>query len=122
MWRAVAGGGLGDNMPVPPPWKSSDPDGQADATRPPSGGAAWRPLQPTGRPGEVWLATWDRHAAVSRLGRLDTRTQRFTVTNELSGLELDSAAMWVDETEGKVYAVHRGALVRAPIHRPHRAR
>jgi hypothetical protein len=69
------------------------------------------PLQAAG-PGRVWSVSTEWEKEESTIGTFDLKGFSFTPVRDLTGLALRTNDIWVDEHEGKVYAVYRGDLVR----------
>jgi hypothetical protein len=77
--------------------------------------AATRPLQPTGKPDEVWAAIPDRAKNETRVGRYSLRDFSFRVLLTVPHLTFDSFRMWVDEAGAKLLVVYNGQLLRMPL-------
>jgi hypothetical protein len=75
----------------------------------------FRPLQPAGKPNQFWAAipNGDKHETV--IGVYDARTFKFTPVRTLPKIIFKSMDMWVDASEGKVYFVYNGHLLRVPL-------
>ena len=76
------------------------------------------PLQAAG-PGRVWSVSADWEKEKSTIGTFDLKGFSFTPVRDLTGLALRTNDIWVDEHEGKVYAVYRGDLVRFSLQGKH---
>jgi hypothetical protein len=76
---------------------------------------ATRPLQPTGRPDEVWAAIPDRSKNETRVGRYSLRDFSFHALLTVPHLTFDSFRMWVDEAGAKLLVVYKGQLLRMPL-------
>jgi hypothetical protein len=75
----------------------------------------YRPLQPTGDPGEFWAAIYDPKTKSTNIGRYSDKTFSFKPVLNLASIELDSMAIWVDDPAGKVYFVYEGHLLSVSI-------
>ena len=75
----------------------------------------YRPLQPTSVKGEYWSAIYDEKTKATNIGRYNDKTFSFKPALNLPGIELDSMAIWVDESVGKVYFVYEGHLLSVPL-------
>jgi len=71
-----------------------------------------RPLQPTGRPNEFWATIARKDEMGTEIGRYDTAKFVF---KPIIKLPLSFNEIWVDEAEGKIYAVYGGHLLRLPL-------
>jgi hypothetical protein len=76
---------------------------------------ATRPLQPTGRPEEVWAAISDREKNETRVGRYSLRDFSFRAMLTVPHISFDSFRMWVDEAGAKLLIVYNGQLLRIPL-------
>lgn len=74
-----------------------------------------RPLQPTAKPGEFWVALPDREKNETRVGRYATQDFSFRTLFVVPHLAFDSYGMWVDEAGAKLYVVYDGQLLRLPL-------
>lgn len=72
-----------------------------------------RPLQPTGRPGEVWAALADKTRQQTVVGRYDTTAFTFEPVVTYPGLRFNSDDMWIDGN--LVYVLCGGSVVRLPL-------
>jgi hypothetical protein len=70
-----------------------------------------RPLQPTGKPDEVWAARFNEKSEATQVGRYDMKTFRFAAVMS-APMRFSSMQMWVDEAEGKLYLAYNGHLLR----------
>jgi hypothetical protein len=78
-----------------------------------------RPLQPVvGRPDIFWAAIPNASKKNTRFGTYNTRTLLFTPLQNIPEIQFDSMDAWVDETEGKIYIVYKGQLLRLPLPKP----
>ncbi|MEO6334590.1 MAG: hypothetical protein ABIO91_06355 [Pyrinomonadaceae bacterium] len=73
----------------------------------------FRPLQPAGSPFECWAAIPNGNETV--VGLYNTRTFNIKPLLKLPKISFDSMAIWVDESDGKVYLVYEGQLLSAPV-------
>lgn len=78
----------------------------------------FRPLQPTTKPNEFWAALPSRARNETVVGRFDSRLFRFNAVVRLPKIIFESMNMWVDESEGKIYFVYNGHLLRVPMKTP----
>ena len=76
---------------------------------------AFRPLQATGRKGEVWAAKMDRRNRETVVGRYDLGKFAFEAVRRVPRLDFSSREMWVDEKECWIYATVNGDLLRVPL-------
>ncbi len=78
-----------------------------------------RPLQPTGKEGEVWAAIEPEEMPdgkaekVTSLGKYDMNSFRFVPVGEFPGLSFSSDKMWVDGD--KVYVLVESDVLRMPV-------
>ena len=68
---------------------------------------------------EAWRVLWARRAGEirvvgPRLEEFDPASYRSEVAR-LHGIRFDSAAMWVDEGEGRAYVASEGSVLRVPL-------
>jgi hypothetical protein len=75
----------------------------------------YRPLQPTGNPGESWAAIYDPKTRGTNIGRYNERTFTFKTVLNVPSISLDSMTIWVDEKAGKLYFVYEGHLLSLPM-------
>ncbi len=76
---------------------------------------AVRPLQPTGKPNEVWTSLYDETKRATLIGRYHLATFTFVSALELPGFGAQITELHVDEAAGKVYFVHDGNLLRVAL-------
>lgn len=78
-----------------------------------------RPLQPTGKPDEVWIASWRSDEALqshcTEIARYNKRTFALEEVARIPALGFNSPDMWVDEASNQVYVAYRGHLLRLPL-------
>ncbi len=74
-----------------------------------------RPLQPTGRANEVWVALADEGPRRTVIGRYDTRRFAFDPVATFPGIELSSMDVWVDREARFAHAVAYGRVLRLPL-------
>lgn len=74
-----------------------------------------RSLQRTDKPDEFWAALPDNEKNKTRVGRYNAKDFSFKLVLEVPHIVFESLAMWVDESQGKVYLVYKGQLVRLPL-------
>ena len=77
--------------------------------------ARYRPLQRTEKPDEYWAAIPDENKNQTQLGRYNVRDFSFKPVIVVPHIAFDSMSMWVDATNGKVYVVYKGQLLRLPL-------
>jgi hypothetical protein len=75
----------------------------------------YRPLQPTGNPGEYWAAIYDKKTRSTMIGRYSDKAFTFKPVLSLPEVEMNSMDIWVDGPGGKVYFVYEGHLLAAPM-------
>jgi hypothetical protein len=75
----------------------------------------YRPLQPTGVPGEFWAAVYDENTKSTSIGRYSDKTFTFRAVMNVPNINLASMDIWVDEPGGKVYFVYEGHLLSLPL-------
>jgi hypothetical protein len=75
----------------------------------------YRPLQPTGNPGEYWAALYDKKTKSTAIGRYSDKTFTFRPVLNLPDIELNSMDIWVDGPDAKIYFVYEGHLLAVPI-------
>lgn len=75
----------------------------------------YRPLQPTGNPGEYWAAIYDKGTRSTTIGRYSDKTFTFKPVLNLPDIELNSMDIWVDGPGEKVYFVYEGHLLAVPM-------
>jgi hypothetical protein len=73
----------------------------------------YRPLQPTGRPDEVWAAIPDAAADNTQVGVYNLKTLAFKPLVKIPQINFNSMQMWVDA--GKIYFVYEGHLLGLPL-------
>lgn len=71
-----------------------------------------RPLQPTGRPNEVWAA---RFNSTCEIGRYDTKAFTFHSVLSLPAMRFSSMQMWIEEAESWIYVAYNGHLLRMAL-------
>ncbi|HLL14473.1 MAG TPA: HEAT repeat domain-containing protein [Pyrinomonadaceae bacterium] len=76
-----------------------------------------RPLQPTGRTDEFWVAVPDREKNETRVGRYSTKDFSLRTLVVVPHITFDSFGMLVDEEGAKLYLVYEGELLRLPMPR-----
>jgi hypothetical protein len=74
-----------------------------------------RPLQPSGRPNEVWAARFNADSGASEIGRYDAKAFEFRTALSLPSMRFDSVQMWVDEAEAMIYVAYNGHLLRMAL-------
>ncbi len=77
-----------------------------------------RPLQPTGKPHEFWLALPNREEGekgYTQIGRYDSRNFVFQTVLTLPGLHIRSEEMWVDAATNRLWLIYQGHLLRLPL-------
>jgi hypothetical protein len=74
-----------------------------------------RPLQPTGEDFKVWAVDPTLGSPGIVVGKYDLKAFKFTPVRKIEGIDFESSAMWVDETEGMIYAAANGDLVKIPL-------
>jgi len=71
-----------------------------------------RALQPVaGMRDYYWAAIPDFKAKLTRVGRYDAHSFKFTSVRELPSIMFTSNVMWVDESAGKLYIAYNGHLL-----------
>src|SRR5262245_42172128 len=75
----------------------------------------WRAPQLAGAPNLFWAAIYDREKRATKFGRYDSKNFVFTPLLEFPELTLNSQDIWVDTDGGKIWFVHLGYLLRAPL-------
>lgn len=75
----------------------------------------YRPLQPTGVPGESWAAIYDAKIGGTTIGRYSEKTFSFKPGLTLPSIKLDSMDFWIDQAGGKLYFVYEGHLLSLPV-------
>ena len=73
----------------------------------------YRPLQPTGKPDEVWAAIPDTTADNTQVGVYNVKTLAFKSLVKIPQITFNSMQMWIDA--GKVYFVYEGHLLGLPL-------
>jgi hypothetical protein len=73
-----------------------------------------RPLQPTGKPDEVWAARFDQKSEATQVGRYDMKTFSFHHAMSVP-MRFIAMQMWVDEAERKLYVAYNGHLLRMTL-------
>ena len=76
---------------------------------------SFRPLQPAGKAGDVWVALHDDPRAVTELGVYTISTFTFAPLLTLPKIKLSSSDVWVDEKSAKVYFVYNSHLLSVPL-------
>jgi hypothetical protein len=76
--------------------------------------ATFRPLQPTGRLNEFWVAMLGEKGETV-VGIYDARLFKFKEVRKLPKIAFNSMRMYVDEPANKVYFVYRGHLLAVPL-------
>ncbi len=71
-----------------------------------------RPLQPTGKPHQVWAAGFNSGTGSNEIGSYDTLAFGFHPALSVPLMRFDSVQMWVDEAEAKIYVAYDGHLLR----------
>ena len=72
-------------------------------------------LQPTTKPNEFWAAISDSDKNQTQVGRYDLKDFSFKPIMLIPHIAFDSMAMWVDESNEKLYLVYEGQLLRLPL-------
>lgn len=75
---------------------------------------SWRPLQPTGKPDEVWAAVLldpRNPEAGAKIGHYNLRQFKFESILEIPGIWLNSMSFWVDTASSRVLLVVNGDLL-----------
>ena len=75
----------------------------------------WRAPQLAGAPNLFWAAIYDREKRATKFGRYDSKNFVFTPLLEFPELTLNSHDIWVDADGSKIWFVHLGYLLRAPL-------
>ena len=73
------------------------------------------PLQPTGRPDEVWAAIYDEQKKSTIIGRYNVGTFSFAPVIALPELKFSNMETWIDQAAGWIYVTFRGDLLRVPL-------
>ncbi|MFN7945496.1 MAG: HEAT repeat domain-containing protein [Blastocatellia bacterium] len=73
------------------------------------------PLQPTGRPDEVWAAIYDGQKNSTAIGRYNVRIFSFAPVIELPELKFGNPEIWIDQAAGWIYVTFRDDLLRLPL-------
>ncbi len=77
--------------------------------------AGKRFLQSTTRPNEFWAAISDTDKDQTQVGRYNLKDFSFKPIMLIPHITFDSMAMWVDESNEKLYLVYEGQLLRLPL-------
>jgi len=72
-------------------------------------------LQSTGQQDEIWAAIPDETNHETKVGRYNFKTFSFKTTMVIPHIVFNGLNMVVDETEGKIYVVYQGHLLRLPL-------
>jgi HEAT repeat protein len=79
----------------------------------------FRPLQPAaGKPDIFWAVIADPDKRNTRFGLYNTKTLLFNSLLTIPEIQFGCMDTWVNESEGKIYFVYEGQLLRLPMPKP----